>query len=65
MARQTINDWIRNSGKFDAVIDFDQVMRDPSAPNNMRTELQSGDNLHPNEAGYKTMGDFIDLSLFE
>ena len=65
MARQAINDWIRNSGKFDAVIDFDLAMRDPSAPNNMRDELQSGDNLHPNEAGYKTMGEFIDLILFE
>jgi lysophospholipase L1-like esterase len=64
-ARQAINEWIRTSGKFDAVIDFDQAMRDPSAPNNMRNELQSGDNLHPSEAGYKTMGDCIDLTLFE
>lgn len=65
MARQALNDWIRNSGKFDAVIDFDKAMRDPSAPNNIQSELQSGDFLHPNEAGYKTMGYCIDVSLFE
>ncbi len=65
MARQTINDWIRSSGRFDAVIDFDLALRDPSDPKSMQTELQSGDFLHPNEAGYKTMGEFIDLSLFE
>jgi len=65
MARQTINDWIRSSDRFDAVIDFDQLMRDPLDTKTMQTELQSGDFLHPNEAGYKTMGDFIDLSLFE
>lgn len=64
-ARKAINDWIRNSGKFDAVIDFDQAMRDPMDPNAMPSELQSGDHLHPNEAGYKTMGDVIDLGLFE
>ena len=53
--RQTINDWIRNSGKFDAVIDFDQVLSDPNKPTWMRADYQY-DWLHPNAVGYKAMG---------
>lgn len=63
-ARQKINDWIRNSGKFDAVIDFDKALRDPNNPLVMKPELQSGDYLHPNEKGYEVMGKAVDLSLF-
>jgi lysophospholipase L1-like esterase len=64
-ARQKINDWIRNSGSFDAIIDFDLVMRHPDNPEILQPELHTGDFLHPNELGYKIMGDYIDLSLFE
>jgi len=62
--RAAINDFIRNSGEFDAVIDFDKVMRDPTHPTRMRPEFDSGDHLHPNDAGYKAMANSIDLRLF-
>ncbi len=62
--RQAVNTWIRTSGAFDAVIDFDAVMRDPASPGRMKAGLQSGDWLHPNDAGYTVMGDAVDLSLF-
>lgn len=53
--RQTVNEWIRTSGQFDAVIDFDQVLRDPVIPTQMRADYQY-DWLHPNADGYKAMG---------
>ena len=56
MKRQTINAWIRTSGMFDAVIDFDAVIRDPSAPSHILAAFDSGDHLHPNDAGYAAMG---------
>lgn len=62
--RQSVNTWIRSSGAFDAVIDFDAVMRDPASPKKMKAALQSGDWLHPNDAGYKVMGEAVDLGLF-
>jgi lysophospholipase L1-like esterase len=62
--RQTVNEWIRNGKGFDGVIDFDAVMRDPANPKKMKADLQSGDWLHPNDAGYKLMGDTVDLELF-
>jgi lysophospholipase L1-like esterase len=62
--RQKINAWIRTSREFDGVIDFDAAIRDPAKPERMRTELQSGDWLHPNDAGYRVMGDAVDLKLF-
>ncbi|MDT0643567.1 SGNH/GDSL hydrolase family protein [Zunongwangia sp. F363] len=64
-AREKINNWIRTSGKFDAVIDFDKAIRNPEDTLVMLPEAQSGDYLHPNERGYKMMGEAIDLSLFE
>jgi len=64
-ARNTVNEWIRTSGYFDAVIDFDKVMRDPNDTLSISPVAQSGDYLHPNEIGYKLMGEDIDLSLFE
>ncbi len=66
-ARNMINDWIRAKGHFDAVIDFDKTMRDPNNPDTLLPELQAGANdyLHPNELGYKTMGESIDLGLFK
>ncbi|HEY2359054.1 MAG TPA: SGNH/GDSL hydrolase family protein [Phenylobacterium sp.] len=62
--RQKINAWIRTSREFDGVIDFDAATRDPAKPERMRAELQSGDWLHPNDAGYRVMGDAVDLALF-
>jgi lysophospholipase L1-like esterase len=62
--RQAVNQWIRKSGAFDGVIDFDAVMRDPANPVQMLPALNSGDGVHPNDAGYMTMANAIDLSLF-
>ena len=62
--RQAVNEWIRTGGAFDAVIDFDAAVRDPSHPARMLPAYDSGDHLHPSDAGYKAMGDAIDLSLF-
>jgi lysophospholipase L1-like esterase len=62
--RQDVNQWIRSAGAFDAVIDFDAVLRDSSDPTRLRPEFDSGDHLHPNDAGYKAMADAIDLMLF-
>ncbi len=61
--RQAVNDWIRNSGAYDAVIDFDAVLADPDNPAVMRADL-SADGLHPNDAGYQAMADAIPLNLF-
>lgn len=63
-ARQKVNTWIRTSGTFDAVIDFDAAVRDPADPHRLQPALDTGDHLHPNEAGYRTMADAIDLALF-
>jgi lysophospholipase L1-like esterase len=62
--RQTVNAWIRTSGAFDAVIDFDVVTRDPSNPTFFLPIYDSGDHLHPNDVGYQAMGNAIDLTLF-
>lgn len=61
--RQEINGWIRTGSAFDAVIDLDAALRDPTNPVRMRPELDCGDHLHPNDAGYRAMGDAIDLAL--
>lgn len=62
--RAAVNQWIRTSGVFDAVIDFDQVTRDATNPTVFSADVDSGDHLHPGDAGYEKMGGFIDLSLF-
>ncbi|MGH9735621.1 MAG: SGNH/GDSL hydrolase family protein [Candidatus Acidiferrales bacterium] len=62
--REAINRWIRVSEHFDAVIDFDQVMRDPAHPDRLNPKLDCGDHLHPSPAGYAAMADAIPLSLF-
>jgi lysophospholipase L1-like esterase len=62
--RQEINSWIRTSGAFDAVVDFDKVIRDPENPKRMLPDFDSGDHVHPNDAGYKAMAASIDLNLF-
>ena len=63
-ARQTVNDWIRASGKFDAVIDFDAVVRDPAEPATLLPAYDTGDHLHLNPVGYRAMANAIDLNLF-
>lgn len=64
-ARNMVNDWIRNSGQFDAVIDFDKAIENPEEPGTMLPDAQSGDFLHPNENGHKLLGEAVDLKLFE
>jgi lysophospholipase L1-like esterase len=61
--RQAINKWIRTSGAFDGVIDFDAVTRDPNNPKHIRADFDSGDHLHPQDKGYEAMADSIDLEL--
>jgi lysophospholipase L1-like esterase len=60
--REAVNQWIRTSGAFDAVVDFDQATRDPADPEMFRPAYDSGDHLHPNDAGYQAMADAVDLA---
>jgi lysophospholipase L1-like esterase len=62
--RQQVNQWIRRGGEFDAVIDFDAATRDPAFPTRLRPQFDSGDHIHPNDAGNQAMADAIDLKLF-
>ncbi len=62
--RNEVNAWIRAPGHFDAVLDFDQVMRDPNHPDRLLPSYDSGDHLHPSPAGYRAMADAVPLSLF-
>jgi lysophospholipase L1-like esterase len=62
--RKTVNEWIRNGKAFDGVVDFDKAVRDPKNPDHMLPAYDGGDHLHPGDAGYKAMGEAIDLSLF-
>ena len=63
--RQEVNKWIRNSGEFDGVIDFDAVLRDPDHPSKVSDRFASKDHGHPNDAGYQAMADAINLALFD
>jgi lysophospholipase L1-like esterase len=63
-AREAVNDWMRTSGVFDGVVDFDKITQDPANPTKFNPAYDSGDHLHPNDAGYKAMADGIDLKLF-
>jgi lysophospholipase L1-like esterase len=62
--RQALNQWIRTSKQYDGVIDFDAVVRDPQQPTKFLPQYDSGDHLHPGDAGYKAMGEAVDLALF-
>jgi len=62
--RRQFNDWLRSAALFDAVVDFDAVLRDPERPQRMRPEYDSGDHLHPGDAGYRAMAEAIDVNLF-
>ena len=61
--REAVNAWIRTAGAFDAVIDFDAVMRDPASPLSLRPAYSSPDHLHPNDAGYRAMAAAISLPM--
>jgi lysophospholipase L1-like esterase len=67
--RQAVNDWIRTNGEYDAVIDFDAAVRDPRDPTRLWSDddvdFDSGDHLHPNDAGYAAMANAVDLALFK
>jgi hypothetical protein len=64
LCRENVNNWIRTSGRYDAVIDFDKVMRNTQDTLNLTTSYQN-DGLHPDSAGHRTMGTAVDLKLFE
>ena len=63
--RQRVNDWIRTSGRFDAVVDFDKTLADPATPSQLNALYNSGDYLHPNVAGYQKIADEFPLEIFE
>jgi lysophospholipase L1-like esterase len=62
--RSAVNDWIRHGGEYDAVIDFDAAVRDPADPLRLLPAYDSGDHLHPNDAGMAAMADAVPLRLF-
>ena len=62
--REAANTWIRTSGRFDAVVDFDKVTRDATNTKNFSAAADSPDMLHPGDAGYKMMGDAFKLAMF-
>ncbi|MET0365503.1 MAG: SGNH/GDSL hydrolase family protein [Sphingobium sp.] len=62
--RQAVNTWIRDAGAFDAVVDFDRVMRDPARPDHLLPRYDMGDLLHPSPEGYRAMADAIPVELF-
>jgi lysophospholipase L1-like esterase len=61
--RNEVNAWIRNSGRYDAVIDFDRVLKNPDDPESLVSSFQN-DGLHPDTTGFRKMADSIDLTLF-
>jgi lysophospholipase L1-like esterase len=62
--RKAVNEWIRTGGVLDGFVDFEAAVRDPNHPDTFLPNVDPGDHLHPNDAGYKAMGDAIDLKLF-
>jgi lysophospholipase L1-like esterase len=63
--RQAINSWIRTGKAFDGVVDFDKAVRDPNHPGRMLPAYDGGDHLHPADAGYKAMGEAVDVAIFK
>jgi lysophospholipase L1-like esterase len=62
--RQSVNEWIRGAGHFDAVVDFDKITRDPEHPDHLLRAYDSGDHIHPSPAGYAAMAGAVPLTLF-
>jgi lysophospholipase L1-like esterase len=62
--RKAVNEWIRTGGALDGFVDLEAAVRDPNHPDTFLPSVDPGDHLHPNDAGYKAMGDAIDLKLF-
>ena len=62
--REAVNAWIRTSHGFDGVIDFDKAVRDPASPLQILPAYDSGDHLHPNDAGYQAMANAVNLAMF-
>ena len=62
--REAVNKWIRTSGAWDAVVDFEAATRNPNNPKRIRADFDPGDHLHPNDAGYQAMADAFDLGIF-
>jgi lysophospholipase L1-like esterase len=63
--RQAVNAWIRTSGEYDSVIDFDMVLRDPSHPSRILPNMDSGDHGHPTDAGYQALADAVQVTLLQ
>jgi lysophospholipase L1-like esterase len=63
--RQEVNDWMRKTDAFDAIVDFDRALRDPDHPTRMLPIYDCDDHLHPSDLGYRAMGDAIELALFD
>jgi len=63
--RQTVNRWIREKGHFDAVADFDVVVRDPQRPVHLKPKYDPGDHIHPNDSGNQAMADAVDRNWFK
>ncbi len=61
--RKQVNEWIRTSGAFDGVIDFDAAVRDPNKPDHIRADYDCGDHLHPSDAGYQAMAEAANLTF--
>jgi lysophospholipase L1-like esterase len=61
--RQAFNRWLRTSGEYDGVLDFEATVRDPAQPARMLEKYSAADNLHPNDAGYEALGAAVDLSV--
>ncbi len=62
--REAVNQWIRSGGAFDAVLDFENVVKDPANEKQIRSDFNIRDHLHPNDAGYKAMAEAVDLTIF-
>lgn len=63
--RQHVNEWIRTSGEFDATVDFDGATRDPAHPERLQSGFDSGDHVHPNDAGNQAMANAFNLAIFQ
>ena len=65
VAREAVNAWIRTRAPYDAVVDFDATLRDPAQPQRLQARYDSGDHIHPNDAGYRAMAQTVPLAWFD